>query len=169
MKKFKAGFALLSMIFLLAIVPYAHAFDYTGPGKDVTFAWDANTEADLAGYRIYWAATSGGHLFAIDNGTQFQEVLLATPPTGFDPALPGMTVPIAADGDYYWVAIAFDAGGYESGPSSEISTQIDNPPAPPGGFRQTAVTAKLEFKLFWSPQYKTVRLTNTTTANLKTK
>lgn len=169
MKRFKTIFAVLFTFLLLAMVPYAQAFDYVGPGSDVTFAWDANSEADLAGYRIYWADASGGHIFKVDNGTQFQEVLLATPPAGFDPANPTTTVPITADGDYYWVAIAFDVGGYESGPSNEISTQIDNPPAAPGGLRQTAVTAKLEFKLNWSAQYKTVRLTNTTTANLKTK
>lgn len=156
---------LLFFIFLPATMSYG--FDFEGPGKDVAFTWDPNGETDLAGYRIYWADVSGGQIFAVDSGTLFQEVLLTD--TGFDPVLPTMTVPITADGDYYWVATAFDFRGNESKPSNEVSTRIDNPPAPPGSFSSTGVTALLEFKLHWSPQYKTVRLISTTTANLKTK
>jgi len=42
------------LLLLLSVASFAQ--DTTA---NVTIAWDANQEADLAGYRVYWGAKSG--------------------------------------------------------------------------------------------------------------
>ncbi len=83
----------------------------------VTLEWDANTEADLAGYRIYYGTSSRQYSAQIDVGlkTQFEV-------SGLD------------DGQkYYFAVTAYDQSGNESGYSDEVSTTIGdskNPPDP---------------------------------------
>ena len=84
---------------------------------NVTLKWDANTETDLAGYRIYRSLTSGAGY------SQVGEV--AAPITEFvDQNI--------QDGTYFWVATAFDTSGNESGYSNEVTDILDSiAPAPP--------------------------------------
>ena len=101
---------LLAIIIFLATTMTAYAID-------VTLRWEANTEPDLAGYRIYRSATSGsGYVLA---GTVLQ------PTTQFT----DLNIP---DGKWYWVATAFDTDNLESGYSNEVTETLDSlPPAPP--------------------------------------
>jgi hypothetical protein len=89
---------LLSCLFLCVGTAY--------PGE-VSLAWDPNTEADLAGYRIHYGKTSGVYDEHIDvrNVTQYTV-------TGLDV------------GVYYFAATAYNAGGIESAYSNEILTEI---------------------------------------------
>jgi len=90
---------------------------------DVTFRWNANTESDLAGYRLYETETSGVYVYG--NGNQ-----VATIPAGTET----VTLDNVADGHHYWVLTAYDTSNNESGRSNEVSAVIDSiPPAPPGG------------------------------------
>ena len=100
----------LILAILLMAVPASAA-------TNVSFQWDANTEPDLAGYRIYRSATSGsGYVLkgtVLHPSTQFTET----------------DVP---DGTWYWVATAFDTDDLESGYSNEVSDTLESlPPAPP--------------------------------------
>ena len=75
-----------------------------------TVTWNANTEADLAGYRVYVGTTSGTYNFAgpfeITNGTSF-------------------TVPNLPVGTTYFFAVtAFDKAGNESTKSGEVSKSL---------------------------------------------
>ena len=72
--------------------------------KEITLAWDANTEPDLAGYKIYYGTTSRkyGEPIDVKNVT---EVTL----TGFDA---GVT--------YYFAATAYDDDDNESAYSEEL-------------------------------------------------
>ena len=72
-------------------------------GAAVTLAWDANTEPDLAGYRIHYGTASGDYSHTIDVGNITTYTL-----TGLE-----------EDGTYYLVATAYDEDDNESGCSRE--------------------------------------------------
>lgn len=86
---------------------------------EVTLAWDANTEPELAGYRLHYGTASGSYSVHLDVGnvTTFQV-------TG-----------LAAGTTYYFAATAYGADGTESGYSNEVShtvPQANRAPAAPG-------------------------------------
>jgi hypothetical protein len=94
----------------------------------VTLAWDANTEPDLAGYRLYESPAAGGPYTAI------QTLGLVT-----TTAVPGLP-----DGLRCWVLTARDTIGNESGYSNEVcSTSDATAPAAPQSVRVT-VTVRVE-------------------------
>ncbi|HNA45930.1 MAG TPA: fibronectin type III domain-containing protein [Nitrospira sp.] len=77
---------------------------------NATVSWNANTEADLAGYRIYVGTKSGSYgvvgPFEVTNGTSF-------------------TVPNLPLGATYFFAVsAFDKSGNESAKSAEVSKSL---------------------------------------------
>jgi len=87
-----------------------------GGDGQISLGWDANTEPDLDGYRIYRSTTSGGDF-----------ALIAT----VGPATPRY---LSGDVDngvtYYYLVTAFDLGGDESDPSNEVGatpTAITDP------------------------------------------
>jgi fibronectin type 3 domain-containing protein len=93
---------------------------------DVSLAWDANTESDLAGYTVYYGTASGVY----DNSAPVGNV------TEF-------TVVDLPDNTHYFAATAVDQQGNESGYSNEVSTIIDTqPPAAPSGFRIVEVLVR---------------------------
>jgi hypothetical protein len=98
--------------------------------SDVTLAWDANSETDLAGYKIYYGNTAGGPYNASgsSDGASPITVLLGSL---MDPANPEFTVHGLPDGTYYFVATAFDLAGLESGYSNQVSAQATTPPSAP--------------------------------------
>lgn len=104
-------------------------------GSSVTFEWDANTEPDLAGYRLYQTTTSGQYTFG--DGNQ-----VATIPAGTET----VTLPDVPDGTYYWVATAYDTQELESGPSNEVSATLDTiAPNPPGNLLITLIERLIAF------------------------
>jgi len=91
-------------------------------GNTVTLAWDANTEPDLAGYKVCWGRSSGHY----DN----------TPvPTVAPSANPTFTTPALPNGTWYFAVTAYNTAGLESGYSNEVSKTIATAPAPPKGLR----------------------------------
>jgi hypothetical protein len=103
----------------------AHCALYTPPA-DLTdrpaacsLAWDANSEPDLAGYRLYWGTGSGTYQFT-------QQLGLTTNHTVTNLVL-GQT--------WYFVVTAFNTSGLESGPSNEVSYRPPSQPKPPKGLR----------------------------------
>ena len=85
---------------------------------NVTFQWDANTEADLAGYNIYQSDASGVYDVSKLIGT------VQAPTVQFTKNI--------EDGTWYWVATAFDISGNESGYSNEVTDTFDTEaPLPP--------------------------------------
>ena len=73
-------------------------------------SWSANTEGDLAGYRVYVGTTSGVYSFAgpfeVTSGTSFTV-----------PNLPVGTT-------YYFAVSAFDKAGNESTKSGEVNKSL---------------------------------------------
>jgi fibronectin type 3 domain-containing protein len=99
----------------------------------VEITWDANSEADLAGYKIYMSQTSG--TYTTPTATLGEVVL-------WDSAnLP--------DGIYYFTITAFDDSGNESVKSDEVSIKLDTvAPGQVGGVILTKAT-KNTVKLDW--------------------
>jgi len=78
---------------------------------DVTLAWDANTESDLAGYKVYYGTASGVYGTPITIGTQTTYTVSSLPP-----------------GTYYFAVTAYNTSGLESGYSNEVSQTINGTP-----------------------------------------
>src|SRR2546425_1767923 len=74
----------------------------------VTLAWNANTEPDLAGYKLYYGLSSGSYQFSVDVGNQTSHTLSGL--------LDGRI--------YYFAATAYNVSLAESGFSNEVSKAI---------------------------------------------
>jgi hypothetical protein len=84
--------------------------------------WDANTEPDLAGYRVYVGTVSGQYALPIDVGK-----VTSVPLAG---------VGMIADGAYVVALTAYDLAGNASGFSVELPFALDGtPPASPLNLR----------------------------------
>ena len=79
-------------------------FPMSASGAAVDLAWDANTEPNLAGYKIYCGTASGTYSYSIDVGNTTEYTL-----TGLDE---GVT--------YYLAATAYDQDDNESDLSEEL-------------------------------------------------
>lgn len=100
---------------------------------EVTFTWDANTETDLAGYKLYQSATSGTYdpASAIDVGNVTTHVLTDV-----------------ADGTWFWAATAYDTNGNQSAYSNEVSLTIDTiGPGAPQTFRVTLTASSVSVEV----------------------
>ena len=99
---------------LLAVVAFFFMCGMAMAASNVTLIWDANSETDLAGYRLYQSQIPGVYTFG--DGNQVATILAGTE-----------TVQIAdmADGTYFWVLTAYDNDGNESGASNEVTANLD--------------------------------------------
>lgn len=77
------------------------------PAHSITLIWDANTEPDLAGYRLYYGA--------LDSAEVMIDVGLST-------SVP--VVDLAAGGIYHFYVTAYNTVGLESGPSEQVSYSV---------------------------------------------
>ena len=94
------------LLILLALLIATPAFCAT---VTLTFEWDANTETDLAGYRLYFSTVQGVHV----KGQYLSQVGKVTTTTDTIEIYPGEVV--------YYVLTAFDTEGKESAFSNEVS------------------------------------------------
>jgi hypothetical protein len=105
---------------LIYLVNSAYAFD-------VTLAWDANSETDLAGYKVYYGTTAGGP-YSGSGSLEGASPIIVPLSTLTNPSTPEFSVHGFADGTYYFVATAYNAAGLESGYSNEVSAQASTTP-----------------------------------------
>jgi len=80
----------------------------------VTLAWDANTEPDIAGYRIYFGTNGFGEVVNAGNVTN---ITITT---------------LVAGGAYSFYATCYNTSGLESEPSNIVMYSVppDGPPLP---------------------------------------
>ena len=100
--KILAGFVLgCCLVFIPPVVQSASA-------NSATLQWAANSESDIAGYKVYQGITAGSYGPAIDagNGTTYMASNLQS----------GLT--------YYFAVTAYDINGNESPPSDEVSKYL---------------------------------------------
>jgi hypothetical protein len=98
--------ALAALFF--ALVSHAEAV------KEVSLAWDPNTDADVSGYHLYYGTASGNYAESVDVGRRTNA-----------------RVPNLQEGEtYYFVVKAYNSEGVESLPSNEATftsaTSVDN-------------------------------------------
>jgi len=83
-----------------------------------TFGWDANTESDLVGYRVYMSDTSGVYVFGNASPNFVGEITC-----GPNVEVCCEYIKVASPGPGKWyVGTAFDVYGNESLPSNEIES-----------------------------------------------
>jgi len=93
----------------------------SGVVNPIGIQWNANTESDLAGYKVY-QKVSGGTYSELGVCPKDVTQLLFTSETPHP------------DGAYSWVSTAFDEAGNESGYSNEVTASFNtSAPAPPTG------------------------------------
>ena len=95
-------------------------FAGTAMAGDVSFMWDANTEPDLAGYRLFMHAEGANYDY---NNPVIECTSVGASVTG-----------LAQGETYYFVLRAFDTEDLESGNSNELSwyEQFSYEGVPPG-------------------------------------
>jgi len=112
----KRSILFLSLI-LLCLPAYAITFRQN-PDGTVSLAWDANSEPDLSGYKVYWGSASGTY------GTPVTLGKVTT-----------FTTPKLANGTWFFAVTAHNTGGLESGFSNEVSCVVAVAPTPPANLR----------------------------------
>jgi len=113
LKKTLTGFGLWCCLFLIPTTVHS------ATTNSATLQWGANSESDLAGYKVYQGTTVGSYGLSSDVGkvTTYTSSNLQA----------GLT--------YYFAVTAYDTSGNESPPSIEVSK------TPAGSVTSTAVTA----------------------------
>ena len=125
-------------IILLALI-FGFSYAVTAAvveGDPINFAWDANDETDLAGYRIYASNTSGVFVYGEESSNLIHEELC----NGGDNSLEctRYSTDQMAIGTWYFVITAFDLAGNESDPAPELIETVvtyNPPPATPSNWR----------------------------------
>lgn len=113
------GLTAAMMLFALCMTIVMTAFVSSARAADVTFSWDANTESDIAGYRLF--QRQQGQTY--DFGTSVWEGAGTTCTISFTEQ---------QGTSYCWVLRAFDLANQESGNSNEVCWAAqDLPPADP--------------------------------------
>ena len=85
----------------------------SAPASEARFAWDPNSEPDLAGYRLHHGLVSRAYDVSLDVG-------MATEATVSD---------LSSGTTYYFAVTAYDTGGLESLPSDEVSVTVLGDPS----------------------------------------
>lgn len=111
-----SNFIFLINAILLIFIVFSLLFAANINAASVSLAWDANSESDLAGYKIYASLTSGSYISS--NSVDVGNVTSYTV-TG-----------LQASTTYYFVATAYDTDGYESDYSDEVNKTTAADPAP---------------------------------------
>ena len=98
----------------VATVVCVLAFSGVAAAQSVTLAWNANAEADLAGYRIEYGTVSGNPTTTVDVGNVTQRQF-----TG-----------LQAGTTYYFRLRAYNSSNMQSAPSPEVSYMPPSPTVP---------------------------------------
>jgi hypothetical protein len=125
-------YIIISMVFFASVASAATV--------ELNFAWDRNTETDLAGYRLYYSATAGQYVKGTESANFLKVVPAVNPVSGSNHPNTVLQPMTGTDGQrVFFVLTAYDATGNESGFSNEVSYTFPDTtaPQPPKGFLVT--------------------------------
>jgi hypothetical protein len=133
-------------MFMLFCIGLCIVLYFTGANSahaaDITLQWDANTEPDLSGYKIYYDADSGVPYTGA--GSAQGPSPITVPITALaNPAAPEYTVTGLPSTNVYFVVTAYDTEKLESDYSNEVSSFdafVGKPPEAPGALKVTNIT-----------------------------
>lgn len=129
----------MKKLFIVLMFVLAFSVSTVFAASDITFEWDANSEADLAGYKLYQSSVSVSTLDADNDGIiTLQEFLAGSENIISDTLILAGTETVTIqveDGTWYWVLTAYDTGDNESNPSNEVTAILDTEaPSSPQNF-----------------------------------
>lgn len=106
-----------SKVFALVLLGFLVLFENPAAGADVTLAWNANVESDLAGYGIYARRDADGPPYDLAGYVALEELP--------DPGRPTFTVSGLEKGfTYFFAATAYDTAGNESSFSNPACARV---------------------------------------------
>jgi len=109
----------MKKLIIIAVILFAacSAFAQEIKSNPRGLAWDANTEIDLAGYKLYWGIESENYPNILD--------LPLSVLTEKDNPNYTIDYNIVTDGHYYYAVTAYDNAMNESGFSNEVNFIVD--------------------------------------------
>jgi fibronectin type 3 domain-containing protein len=111
-------------IFFFTLLVFTLLLSQSALAAKIKLAWDANSEADLAGYKVYYGTSSKSYASSVDVGSVTTYTL-----TGLK------------GGETYYVCVsAYNKSNSESGYSIEVSG-VATDPTPPTGEAPPTITA----------------------------
>ena len=130
------------LLFCLIFCGLYVSFEASAFGRDITLAWDANTEPNLAGYKVYYGTAQGGPYKGSGSPDGASPVIVPLSSLQ-NPANPEYTVHGLPESTYYFVATAYNGEGLESRYSNEATAPVSTTP-PPSPQNAAPVLSSLE-------------------------
>lgn len=117
-------FIMSTLLFVTWLLLMLLGSSIVAAGQSVTLAWNANTETNLAGYRLYWGSASRSY---------------STNMTVLVPETTATVTNLPAGPTNYFAVTAYTTDGLESDYSDEVFYRVPvpppTPPKPPTQFR----------------------------------
>ena len=111
--------ATVASLAVAPLAPVGFALRDAGNGSSLEANWQANTEPDLAGYKLLWGTAAGIYTDSVSLGLVTSQRIDG----------------LQTDTCYYGVVVARDSNGFEGGPSAEASATPRLLPLAPDSLR----------------------------------
>ncbi len=115
---------ILSTLFLRAgLISILLSLSFLNPvlAAEITLAWDANTETDLAGYKLYYENENDSLPYQGTDANEGASPIIINEGDLTNPSSPSFTLTGLKDGQFYYFALtAFSSDGMESDFSDQI-------------------------------------------------
>jgi hypothetical protein len=132
----KLAVATLASLAVAPVAPAGFRLQDAGNGTSLEASWQANSEPDLAGYKLLWGASAGIYTDSVSLGLVTSHRIDG----------------LQTDTCYYGVVVARDSNGFEGPPSAEASATPRLLPLAPDGL--TAMPCRFGMKLSWLPNHE---------------
>lgn len=119
--------AIFLLVFPVVFLLATSLFFAVANAADVTLAWDANTEKNLAGYKLYYDSDADDEMYQGTGATEGDSPITIYAEDLENADAPVFTLTGLTDGEYYYFSLtAFDADGMESDFSEEVGAMVSS-------------------------------------------